>query len=131
MSEALSLGYVNAVLQPTVDKAGSLSSDLAPIIVGARFSLVLLLPLKPELVATYTAYLDAHKVDKPDIWPARDVELPPSARLHARRRRDLGQWRRQQALRGADGQRRDRQACADRLRQVQQPGDDGACPDPG
>jgi subtilisin family serine protease len=78
MSEALSLGYVNAVLQPTVDKAGSLSSDLAPIIVGARYSLVLLLPLKPDLIATYTGYLDAHKVDKPDIWAARDVELPAS-----------------------------------------------------
>jgi len=76
MSEALSLGYVNNVLQPTVDKAGSLSSDLAPIVVGARYGLVVLLPLKPELTATYTAYLDAHKVDKPDIWAARDAELP-------------------------------------------------------
>ena len=36
MSEALALGYVNNVLQPTVDKAGSLSSDLAPIIVGVQ-----------------------------------------------------------------------------------------------
>ena len=76
MSEALSLGYVNNVLQPTVDKAGSLSSDLAPIIVGARYSLVVLLPLKPELTATYTTWLDAHKVDKPDIWAARDAVLP-------------------------------------------------------
>jgi len=29
------------------------------------------------MVATYAAYLDANKVDKPDIWAARDVTLPP------------------------------------------------------
>jgi subtilisin family serine protease len=76
ISEALALGYVNNVLQPTVDKAGSLSSDLAPIVVGAKYRLTFALPLKETMVATYTQYLDAHKVDKPDIWAARNVELP-------------------------------------------------------
>ncbi|MEO8305102.1 MAG: S8 family serine peptidase [Betaproteobacteria bacterium] len=76
MSEALALGYVNNVLQPTVDKAGSLSSDLAPIIVASRYRLVFALPLKETLIATYTPYLAAHKVDKPDIWAVRNVELP-------------------------------------------------------
>ncbi len=80
MSEALALGYVNNVLQPTVDKAGSVSSDLAPIIVGARYRLAVLLPLKPGLVDAYAGYLAAHKVDKPDIWAARDVVLPPGRR---------------------------------------------------
>ncbi|HET7033859.1 MAG TPA: hypothetical protein VFJ48_12090, partial [Casimicrobiaceae bacterium] len=77
LSEALALGYVNNVLQPTVDKAGALSSDLAPIIVGAKYRLLFALPLKDTMIATYTQYLDAHKVEKPDIWAARDVELPP------------------------------------------------------
>jgi subtilisin family serine protease len=82
MSEALALGYVNNVLQPTVDKAGSLSSDLAPSIVGARYRMAVLLPLKAGLVDAYASYLAAHKVDKPDIWAARDVALPPG-RDHA------------------------------------------------
>jgi hypothetical protein len=77
LSEALALGYVNNVLQPTVDRAGALSSDLAPIVVGARYRLQFLLPLKTTLVDTYAPYLAAHKVDKPDIWAARSVELPP------------------------------------------------------
>ncbi len=77
MSEALALGYVNNVLQPTVDKAGALSSDLAPIIVGAKYRLMFVLPLKDTLIATYTPYLAAHKVEKPDIWAARNVELAP------------------------------------------------------
>jgi subtilisin family serine protease len=76
LSEALALGYVNNVLQPTVDKAGALSSDLAPIIVGAKYRLLFALPLKDTMIATYTQYLDAHKVEKPDIWAARGVELP-------------------------------------------------------
>ncbi|MDE2359974.1 MAG: S8 family serine peptidase, partial [Betaproteobacteria bacterium] len=76
-SEALMLGYVRNVIQPTVDKTGSLSSDLAPTIVNARFRLVAALPLKDTLVATYGAYLAAHHVEKPDIWAARDVTLPP------------------------------------------------------
>jgi subtilisin family serine protease len=74
-SEALVLGYVRNVLQPTVDKAGALSSDLAPVVVNARYRLIATLPLKSTLIATYTAYLDAHKVEKPDIWAARSADL--------------------------------------------------------
>ena len=76
VSEALILGNVREVLQPTVDKAGSLSSDLAPSIVGARYALTAALPLKQTMIDTYGGYLAAHKVDKPDIWAARDINLP-------------------------------------------------------
>jgi hypothetical protein len=76
-SEALTLGYARTVVQPTVDKAGSLSSDLAPILVYARYRLTASLPLKSTLIDTYGRYLAAHKVDKPDIWAARDVQLAP------------------------------------------------------
>ena len=76
-SEALSLGYVRNVVQPTVDKAGALSSDLAPVVINARYRLVGLLPLKETFVASFGGYLAAHKVEKPDIWAARNVDLPP------------------------------------------------------
>ena len=75
-SEALMLGYVRNVIQPTVDKTGTLSSDLAPAIINARFRLTVSLPLKDTLVGTYATYLAAHHVEKPDIWAARDVSLP-------------------------------------------------------
>jgi len=75
-SEARILGYVREVIQPTVDKAGSISSELAPVIVSARYRLETTLPLKKTLADTYSTYLAAHKVDKPDIWAARNVELP-------------------------------------------------------
>ena len=77
VGENLVLGQIRDVLQPTVDKAGSLSSDLAPAIVSSRYLLVTRLPLKQTLISTYGSYLAANKVDKPDIWAARDVALPP------------------------------------------------------
>jgi len=75
-SEALVLGQVRDVLQPIVDKSGTLSSDFAPGIVAAKYRLAVLLPLKAVLVDTYAAYLAANRVEKPDIWAARDVTLP-------------------------------------------------------
>lgn len=77
-SEALILGYVRDVIQPTVDKSGgTLSSDLAPALIGARYRLVALLPLKDVGARSLERYLAAHRVEKPDIWAARDVTLPP------------------------------------------------------
>jgi subtilisin family serine protease len=57
-------------------KAGALSSDLAPVVVNAKYRLVATLPLKRTLITTYSTYLDAHKVEKPDIWAARSADLP-------------------------------------------------------
>ncbi len=79
MSEALALGYLREVLQPTVDQAGGvLSSEFASALIGARYRLTTVLPLKPTLTATYTDYLARHTVVKPDIWAARNAELPAS-----------------------------------------------------
>ena len=77
IGEALVMGNIRDRLQPVVDKAGGqLSSEFAPSIIGARYALVARLPLKETLTETYTAYLAANKVEKPDIWAARDVDLP-------------------------------------------------------
>ncbi len=82
MGESLLLGNVRDVLQPVVDKAGgTLSSELAPGIVGARYALVARLPLKQTLIDTFTAYLAANKKEKPDIWAARSVSLQPGRDL--------------------------------------------------
>ena len=76
LGEGRVLGGVKDILQATLDKSGSLSSDLAPGLINARYVLQTALPLKQTLVTTYAAYLDAHKIEKPDIWAARDVVLP-------------------------------------------------------
>ena len=74
--EALVLGRVRNVLQPVATQTGALSSDLVPNMISARYGLEFVLPLKATLVETYNRYLTANKVDKPDIWAARDVALP-------------------------------------------------------
>ena len=77
IGEALMLGSLRDRLQPVVDKAGGmLSSDFAPAVIRSRYGLVARLPLKQTLIDTYSAYLAANKVEKPDIWASRDIELP-------------------------------------------------------
>ena len=76
VGETVILGRVRNVLQPVATQTGALSSDLAPTVVSARYALEFVLPLKATLVETYGRYLADHKVEKADIWAARDVALP-------------------------------------------------------
>ena len=122
LGETLVLGQAREVLQPMVERSGSLSSDFAPAIVNARYNLVDVLPLKPTLVAAYGSYLAAHQVAKADIWAARDVALAGRAGPLPGHDRDLGQRRRHGALSGP-GRARRRTAGADRIRQVQPAGE--------
>jgi len=78
LGEGRLIGNVREVLQPAVDKNGSLSSDLAPALVRTKYAYNYILPLKATLVDAWTTYLAAHKVDKPDIWAAGAVTLPAS-----------------------------------------------------
>ncbi len=75
IGEALILGRIREVMQPIVDTSGSLSSEFAPGVVGARYSWLLSLPLKATFTEVFTSYLAANKVQKVDIWAARDVTL--------------------------------------------------------
>ncbi|HTO66595.1 MAG TPA: S8 family serine peptidase [Bradyrhizobium sp.] len=77
IGEGRVLGYLNEVLQPAAAKAGSLSSELAPGLVNARYTLNVRVPLKDTLVSAYSIYLNANKTEKPDIWAARKADLPP------------------------------------------------------
>ncbi|RZL40185.1 MAG: hypothetical protein EOP35_01640 [Rubrivivax sp.] len=71
------LGSVRDVLQVALNKnGGSLSSDIAPNLIFARYSLETAIPLKQTLVDTYGGYLAAHAVAKEDIWAERSVTLP-------------------------------------------------------
>jgi subtilisin family serine protease len=76
VSEPLIVGGLREQLQPIVDKAGALSSDFAPAVVSSRYRLAATIPAKQPMVDALGGYLAANKVDKPDIWAARDVALP-------------------------------------------------------
>ena len=75
IGEGRILGGVQELLQATLNKTGALSSDFTPGLINARYALETAVPLKQTLVSTYGAYLDQHRVEKADIWAARDVKL--------------------------------------------------------
>ena len=79
LGEGRLIGNVREVLQPTVDKNGSLSSDLAPALVRIKYAYQLHPAAEAGAGRRLTPYLAAHKVDKPDIWAARAVTLPAGA----------------------------------------------------
>jgi hypothetical protein len=59
-----------------------LSQDLASGLVQAGYAVANILPFKDDIVAAYTAVLDANRtVQKPDIWAAREVTLDGGAKL--------------------------------------------------
>ena len=76
--EGLVLGRVREVLQPLADTNGSLSSDAAPGVTNARLALTMTVPLKAVWLESFSTYLAANKIDKPDIWAARNFALPAS-----------------------------------------------------
>lgn len=81
VSEALIVGNLDAALQPGVDKTGSISGDVATTLVNQRVSVAHYLPLKAERVAALAAVIEANQVEKPNIWPERDITLAPDATL--------------------------------------------------
>jgi subtilisin family serine protease len=79
MGEGQLLGHVKDVLQKTVDKNnGNISSDIVADLIFVRYALETALPLKQTLISTYSAYLDRNKIEKSDIWAARNISLPTS-----------------------------------------------------
>ncbi|MCU0977167.1 MAG: S8 family serine peptidase [Steroidobacteraceae bacterium] len=82
VSEGLVVGSLESSLDPPALESRALSQQLADNILGAAYTLTVILPNKPALLAAYAAVVDSHKeARKPDIWAARDVSLDPSSRL--------------------------------------------------
>jgi subtilisin family serine protease len=81
MSLNLMLGSIKAQVDPAYQN-GTLGGDLATGMVQAGYVASDILPYKDDIVAAYTAVLDANKTEqKADIWAARDVTLDASAKL--------------------------------------------------
>ncbi|MES3025970.1 MAG: S8 family serine peptidase [Pseudomonadota bacterium] len=76
LGEGVLMGTVNDEMQATVDKTGAFSSTMTAQLVSIRLALTNVMPIKSTLVGSYSAYLNKHKVEKADMWAARDVALP-------------------------------------------------------
>ncbi len=68
-------GLVVSVIDPTYEQSGAIGQTLASRLIGWQAQRVHMLPYAGESIAALDAYIDANVVDKPDIWPARNVSL--------------------------------------------------------
>jgi hypothetical protein len=76
-------GMAQAQLQPVLDQSGgTLTKDMALGLVGQGFAVHSVLPHKHVIVEVLGEYLDAHAVQKENIWAARDVDLTGRGDLH-------------------------------------------------
>ena len=78
VSKNLIAGLIDSRIQPVLDKSGGeMSKDIATGLLNNAFMIRTYLPLKDEMAAIYAEAIDAHKVEKPDIWAERDIVLSP------------------------------------------------------
>jgi subtilisin family serine protease len=66
---------------PEALRSKSIDFPRATDLLDLRVLIKLQLPVKNQIVAALTPYIDAHNVQKPDIWPAREVTLIPDQKL--------------------------------------------------
>ena len=65
IGETLILGEAREVMQPIVDRSGSISSDFAPALVNARLAFAAMLPLKATLIDAFASYLQRTRLPRP------------------------------------------------------------------
>lgn len=75
VTETLVKGNLASQFQPGVDKTGTISGDVAQLLVSQRTNVTLFLPLRAERVDVLTAYVKANEKRKADIWAERSVDL--------------------------------------------------------
>ena len=81
VTDALIIGSVESQVQPGLDKTGTISGDVAQSLISQHVSMDAYLPLREERAAVLKSYVDANKVEKIDIWAARNVVLEPGDEL--------------------------------------------------
>lgn len=81
VGESVVLGSLQANVEPAVARSHEVSSEMARAIIGARFNLKEVLPVRAATVALLSADVAAHNVQKADIWAARDVVLTAADKL--------------------------------------------------
>lgn len=76
ISRALVLGSLDSRYQPVLDRTGGeISQDVAASLLAAAFTLQHFLPVKDAVNAVLERVIAANRVQKDDIWAARQVTL--------------------------------------------------------
>jgi subtilisin family serine protease len=81
LSENLIMGIVDAQIEKAVQSQGRASAQIAAQVISFQSILQVVLPVKDDAVAVLGAAVEAHRVEKPNIWPERSVTLEAGAGL--------------------------------------------------
>ncbi len=66
-------------MDPVVAETGELNDEMAETLLGMQLTMQHLLPLREVRLAVLQKLVDAHQVEKANIWPAREVTLAADA----------------------------------------------------
>ncbi|MEM9841168.1 MAG: S8 family serine peptidase [Pseudomonadota bacterium] len=80
-SENLVLGMVQGQFDDGALDRGSISKDVLSTLIRMRYLRDLVVPNKDAMIAPLAAYIEANAVEKPNIWPAREVDLTGAENL--------------------------------------------------
>lgn len=80
-SRSMAVAGVKTDLDPSVQKSGALDNQEAWQLISIRNGMRFFIPLETILGEVLKPYIAAHKVEKPDIWAAREVTLTKDQKL--------------------------------------------------
>jgi Subtilase family len=75
------VGMADAQIGPTLARQHALSLAEAEFLIDMRATMLVMAPCTAPALAALKAYSAANDVAKPDIWAAREMQLPAEARL--------------------------------------------------
>ena len=68
-------------LDPAAAQSHSVDLSSAETMIEDRYFIKVVSPLKAQVLPILTAYIAAHNIQKPDIWPAREINLASDQKL--------------------------------------------------
>lgn len=72
-------GVVQSRMDPVAAETGELSDEMAETLLGMQLTMREYLPLRDVRLTLLQSTIDAHKVEKANIWPGREIELEEDA----------------------------------------------------
>ena len=82
LSENFLRGIIQSQLEPAVEHSGTISGEIADRVIGMRYMMSVVLPLKDEIVLVYGNYIEQNRVDKANVWDDRTVVLTDEDNCH-------------------------------------------------
>jgi hypothetical protein len=79
LTEKLVRGIVQSRMDPVVAETGELSDEMAETLLGMQLTMREYLPMRDVRLAALQSTIAAHKVEKANIWPEREIELEEDA----------------------------------------------------